>query len=84
MTPEAFYSPANRLLFEVVVDLYQNSRPITIEVLAEELKTRRKLLKIAAQAEQGTFTTAGAPRRLRPGTRRVRRSEEHTSELQSL
>jgi hypothetical protein len=35
-------------------------------------KTRRKLLKIAAQAEQGTFTTAGAPRRLRPGTRLVR------------
>jgi replicative DNA helicase len=43
VTPEAFYSPANRLLFEVVVDLYQNSRPITIEVLAEELKTRRQL-----------------------------------------
>lgn len=35
-------------------------------------KTHRKLLKIAAQAEQGTFTTAGAPRRLRPGTRLVR------------
>ena len=35
-------------------------------------KTRRRLLKIAAEAEQGTFTTAGAPRRLRPGTRLVR------------
>ena len=35
-------------------------------------KTHRKLLKIAAEAEQGTFTTAGAPRRLRPGTRLVR------------
>ena len=35
-------------------------------------KTHRKLLKIAAQAELGTFTTAGAPRRLRPGTRLVR------------
>jgi len=35
-------------------------------------KTPRKLLKIAAEAEQGTFTTAGAPRRLRPGTRLVR------------
>lgn len=35
-------------------------------------KTHRKLLTIAAQAEQGTFTTAGAPRRLRPGTRLVR------------
>ena len=35
-------------------------------------KTRKTLLKIAAEAEQGTFTTAGAPRRLRPGTHLVR------------
>jgi hypothetical protein len=35
-------------------------------------KTRRRLLKIAAAAEQGVFTTTGAPRRLRPGTRLVR------------
>src|SRR3569623_2231689 len=46
-------------------------------------KTRRKLRKIAAEAEQGTFTTAGAPRRLRPGTRLVRAYEgiTHTVEV---
>ena len=46
-------------------------------------KTRRKLLKIAAEAEQGTFTTAGAPRRLRPGTRLVRAYDgvTHTVEV---
>ncbi len=36
-------------------------------------KTRKRLLKLAAQYEAGTgFTTADAPRRLRPGTRLVR------------
>lgn len=46
-------------------------------------KTRRRLLKIAAEAEQGNFTTAGAPRRLRPGTRLVRSygGKTHTVEV---
>jgi replicative DNA helicase len=43
VTPDAFYFPANRLLFEVIVEIYQKSPPVTIEVLAEELKTRRQL-----------------------------------------
>lgn len=43
VTAEAFYFPANRLLFEVMLELYQKSPPVTIEVLAEELKTRRQL-----------------------------------------
>ena len=47
-------------------------------------KTRRKLLKIAAQAEEGTFTTAGAPRRLRPGTRLVRAHEGKTHVVEVL
>ena len=38
-----FYVPANRLLFEVITELYQKSTPVTLEVLAEELKTRRQL-----------------------------------------
>ncbi len=40
---ECFFSAANRLIFEVIVDLYQKSPPVTLEVLAEELKTRRQL-----------------------------------------
>jgi replicative DNA helicase len=41
--PDAFFSAANRLIFEVIVELYQKSPPVTLEVLAEELKTRRQL-----------------------------------------
>jgi hypothetical protein len=47
-------------------------------------KTRRRLLKIAAEAEQGNFTTAGAPRRLRPGTRLVREYEGVTHTVDVL
>lgn len=47
-------------------------------------KTRRKLLKIAAQAEEGTFTPAGAPRRLRPGTRLVRAYDGKTHTVEVL
>jgi hypothetical protein len=47
-------------------------------------KTRRKLIRIAAQAEDGTFTTAGAPRRLRPGTRLVRAYDGKTHTVQVL
>ena len=47
-------------------------------------KTRRKLLKIAAGAEQGTFTTAGAPRRLRSGTRLVRAYDGVTHSVEVL
>jgi replicative DNA helicase len=43
LTPEAFYTPANRLLFEVILDVYQKRPPVSLEVLAEELKTRRQL-----------------------------------------
>lgn len=40
---DAFYLPQNRLLFEVILDLYQKNPPVSLEILAEELKTRRQL-----------------------------------------
>jgi replicative DNA helicase len=43
VSAESFYYPANRLLFEVMLELYQKNPPVTLEVLAEELKTRRQL-----------------------------------------
>jgi replicative DNA helicase len=43
VSAESFYYPANRLLFEVMLELYQKNPPVSIEVLAEELKTRRQL-----------------------------------------
>ena len=43
ITAESFYFPANRLLFEVLIELYQKNPPVSLEILAEELKTRRQL-----------------------------------------
>jgi replicative DNA helicase len=43
ITAESFYFPANRLLFEVMLELYQKNPPVSLEILAEELKTRRQL-----------------------------------------
>ncbi|MDQ5980534.1 MAG: replicative helicase [Verrucomicrobiota bacterium] len=43
VTAESFYLPQNRLLFEVILELYQKSPPVSLEILAEELKTRRQL-----------------------------------------
>ncbi|MBI2517402.1 MAG: replicative DNA helicase [Opitutae bacterium] len=43
VSADSFYLPANRLLFEVMLDLYQKSPPVSLEILAEELKTRRQL-----------------------------------------
>ena len=43
LNADSFYFPSNRLLFQIIVELYQKSPPVTLEVLAEELKTRRQL-----------------------------------------
>lgn len=42
-TPDTFYTGARKALFEVIVDLYRRSPPVTIETLAEELRSRRLL-----------------------------------------
>jgi len=43
LSAESFYLPANRLLFEVMLEIYAKSPPVSLEILAEELKTRRQL-----------------------------------------
>lgn len=43
ITPESFYFPANRLLFEVITDLHTSGKAVMLETLVEELKTRRQL-----------------------------------------
>lgn len=43
ITPAAFHLPANSLLFERIVELYRTKPPVTLEILAEELNTRREL-----------------------------------------
>ncbi|MBS0663259.1 MAG: replicative DNA helicase [Verrucomicrobia bacterium] len=46
----AFYAPANRLIFEKLVELYQKNPPVDIAVLAEELKTTKQLESIGGFA----------------------------------
>lgn len=40
---DAFYQPANRILFELIVELYRSRPPVTLEMVAEELMNRRQL-----------------------------------------
>lgn len=50
LKPDTFYFPANRLLFEILGDIHASQRVISLEVLAEELKTRRQLEAIGGFA----------------------------------
>lgn len=43
VTPESFFSPANRLIWEVITELHAKVPPVTVEQLVEELKNRRQL-----------------------------------------
>lgn len=43
ITPESFYLPANKLIFEVIAELHAKNHVVNLEMLAEELKTRRQL-----------------------------------------
>ena len=46
LPPEAFYSPANRIIYEKLVEIFNTAPPVAIEVLAEELKTAGQLDEI--------------------------------------
>jgi replicative DNA helicase len=50
LPPAAFYSPANRVIYEKICDIYQKSPPVDVAVLAEELKTSRQLDAIGGYA----------------------------------
>ena len=43
LAPQAFYLPANRVIFEKLCELYQRSPPVAIEMLIEELRTTKQL-----------------------------------------
>src|SRR5215213_9959368 len=48
--PESFYDPKHGTLFGVLLDLYNNQKPIDIAVVAEELKTSRQLDTVGGYA----------------------------------
>jgi len=43
LTPAAFYVPANQVIFERLIELYQKSPPVALEMLIEELRTTKQL-----------------------------------------
>jgi replicative DNA helicase len=43
VTSKAFFFPANVILWEVMVELFRQRPPVTLEMLAEELGTRRQM-----------------------------------------
>lgn len=43
LTPEAFYEPGNRVIFEVLCEIYRAGHPVDEPVLAEELRKKNLL-----------------------------------------
>lgn len=56
----SFYQPANKVAFDVILDLYQKGQPVTIEVLVEEL-TGRRLLEAAGGVSRLMQLTGNIP-----------------------
>jgi len=50
LAPACFYSPANRLVYEKLCELYNKGAPIDLAVLSEELKTSKQLDEIGGYA----------------------------------
>lgn len=66
ISPACFFVPANRVIYEKLVDLYNRGAPIDLAVLAEELKTSKQLDEIGGYAYLTQIsgripTTAQAP-----------------------
>jgi replicative DNA helicase len=56
LTPESFYLPANRIVFEVLCDIYRAGHPLDEAVLAEELRKRNLLEAIGGLAHLNRLT----------------------------
>ncbi len=50
LTAKAFYSPANRVIFEKLLDLYARGLAIDLQILFQELQTSRQLDEIGGLA----------------------------------
>ena len=65
IAPDAFYSPANRLLYEVMLEVHSSGKPVEISVLAQELTNRQQIDAVGGfpylmQISSGVTTTAHA------------------------
>jgi len=43
LAPKAFFSPANQIIYEKLLDLYQRNLPIDTAIVAEEVKAGGKI-----------------------------------------
>jgi len=50
LSPDSFYHHANKIIFEEMIQIYQDRPPVDLAVLAEELKTKGLLEKIGGYA----------------------------------
>ena len=46
LRPEHFYQPPNQLIYQALLDLYEERKPIDIVTLKEKLKTQKSLVKV--------------------------------------
>ena len=66
LAASAFYAPANRIIYDKLVDLYNRGAPIDLAVLSEDLKTTQQLDQVGGYAYLTQIsgripTTAQAP-----------------------
>jgi replicative DNA helicase len=57
LKPECFYSEAHRKIYEVILDLYKNMRPIDMLTVKDELSQRKALAEIGGPAYIAKLTT---------------------------
>ena len=50
ITPESFYNPRNRIIFEKLLELEKKNLPIDLQVVSEELKTSQQLAEVGGYA----------------------------------
>lgn len=50
LRPEHFYQEANSLIFEAVLGLYEDRKPIDLVTLSEELRRKKNLAKVGGRA----------------------------------
>ena len=56
LTPESFYDPANRVIFEVLCEIYRAGHPVDESVLAEELRKKGLLDSIGGLVRLNQIT----------------------------
>ena len=56
LSPESFYVPSNRVMFEVIGDIYREGHPIDAAVLGEELRKRNLLDSVGGFAQLSHIT----------------------------